>query len=194
MDSILPRIVGRTLLGKGRWLALNALEYLDPRGVIRHWECTTRTTCTGAVAIIAVLSPSRRLVLVRQFRPPVEGFILEFPAGLVDPDESMEETAVRELREETGYHGEIIGIEPFCYSSPGLTGEFVAIVRMRVDETTPENRRPIATPEESEEIETVLVPIDDLADFLRNETERGCKLDAKVAGFSIGINFGKENR
>ena len=55
------------------------------------------------VAVLAV-TPDQRVLLVRQYRPAIERFSLELPAGIVDPDEDPLETAKRELLEETGYH------------------------------------------------------------------------------------------
>lgn len=49
------------------------------------------------------LTPSRQVVMVRQFRPSVEDSTLEFPSGTVDPGESPIEAARRELIEETGH-------------------------------------------------------------------------------------------
>jgi ADP-ribose pyrophosphatase len=46
-------------------------------------------------------------MIIVQYRPPVEAFCVEFPAGLIDEGESPEEAAVRELREETGYSGKV---------------------------------------------------------------------------------------
>ena len=43
-----------------------------------------------------------RVVLIRQFRYPVNGYVYEFPAGLVDPGESLLEAGIREMKEETG--------------------------------------------------------------------------------------------
>ena len=43
-----------------------------------------------------------RIVLVRQFRFPINGFVYEFPAGLVDPGESLLTAGIREMKEETG--------------------------------------------------------------------------------------------
>jgi ADP-ribose pyrophosphatase len=54
------------------------------------------------IAIVA-LTPSGQIPLVRQFRPAIERFTWELPAGLVDPGEQPAETARRELLEETGY-------------------------------------------------------------------------------------------
>lgn len=59
-------------------------------------------THPGAVVVIAVL-PDGRLIFERQFRYPVGRSFLELPAGKIDPGETIETCARRELREETGY-------------------------------------------------------------------------------------------
>ncbi|MDQ2963615.1 MAG: NUDIX hydrolase [Pseudomonadota bacterium] len=56
----------------------------------------------GAVLIVPVL-PDGRLVIVRQFRYPLDRILIEFPAGKLDPGETPLATAQRELREEAGY-------------------------------------------------------------------------------------------
>ena len=58
------------------------------------------------VAVVA-LTPDERILLVRQYRPAVEQFTLELPSGLVDPGETPEQTARRELVEETGHTAEV---------------------------------------------------------------------------------------
>lgn len=45
------------------------------------------------------------LLLQKQYRPPIDKVVIEVPAGLIDAGETVEECAVRELREETGYLG-----------------------------------------------------------------------------------------
>ena len=84
-------------IAAGNWLALNRISYVDNKGIQRVWESVSRKKSAGAVAIICTLKPSGRLILVRQYRPPVNGMVIEFPAGLVNPGESPEETAVREF-------------------------------------------------------------------------------------------------
>ncbi|MFN2448790.1 MAG: NUDIX hydrolase [Candidatus Baltobacteraceae bacterium] len=53
--------------------------------------------------IVCALTPERRVVLVRQYKHGIGKELLELPAGAIDPGERPEQTALRELREETGY-------------------------------------------------------------------------------------------
>lgn len=57
---------------------------------------------------MVALTRRRQLVLVRQFRPPVEAEVLELPSGHLEPGESAEECAVRELYEETGFRARAV--------------------------------------------------------------------------------------
>ena len=170
----------------GRWLLLNELKYEDRNGKIRLWEAAARKNCAGAVAMICTLKPSGRLVLVRQYRPPVDQLTIEFPAGLVNPGESPEETAVRELREETGYHGKVMRLFPAVYSSPGLTSEATCLALMEADESSQGELR--TQFDESEDIETLLVEKDALADFLCSAVCRGEAVDGKLLAYAIGLN------
>ncbi len=89
------------------------------------------------VGIIAVLNkPSGpEIVLQKQFRPPIGKVVIEIPAGLVDVGEGAAESAVRELREETGYVGTVtedVGVVMF-------NGEFWQLGKRS------SNHRPLST-------------------------------------------------
>ena len=56
------------------------------------------------------------IVLQKQYRPPIDKVVIEVPAGLVDAGESAADSAVRELKEETGYHGEASEISPVMFN------------------------------------------------------------------------------
>ncbi len=69
------------------------------------WEFVTRTNIyqTGAVVIVA-LTEKQELILEKNWRIPIESYVIQFPAGLTDREgESEDEAARRELLEETGY-------------------------------------------------------------------------------------------
>lgn len=179
------KIIRRNELASGKWLALERLEYLDREGKTRFWETVSRKRCAGAVVILAELLPSHRLILIRQYRPPADALLLEFPAGLIDEGETPEAAAVRELREETGYAGTVREVLAPSYNSPGLTGEFVYPVLMEVNEN---GQGALKTDfDDSEHIETVPVPRAELPDFIRRSLAEGVKIDAKVMAYSLGM-------
>jgi ADP-ribose pyrophosphatase len=76
----------------------------------------------GAVAIVPVLD-DERVCLIRNYRLAVDCWLLEIPAGTVEPGEDPRTTAARELAEETGYTAR--AIEPLCQMlfSPGILRE-----------------------------------------------------------------------
>ena len=174
-------------IAAGNWLALNRITYCDNKGVERIWESVTRKKSAGAVAIICRLFPSDRLILVRQYRPPVDGMVIEFPAGLVNPGEDPNETAVRELREETGYHGRLIRMIPDAFSSPGMSSEIVRLAVMEADENAQGDL--ITDFDETEDIETILVKFSDLENFLLEAGRRGDQVDGRVSAFALGLGF-----
>src|ERR1700761_4271663 len=57
-------------------------------------------------AVIAAVTPERDVVLVRQYKHGIATITLELPAGMIDPGETPESCATRELAEETGYAGD----------------------------------------------------------------------------------------
>jgi ADP-ribose pyrophosphatase len=75
-----------------------------------------------SVAIVAV-DRDDRLTLVRQFRAPTRGRLLELPAGTVDEGEEPEATARRELEEETGLRGGEWRPGPTFWTTPGFCAE-----------------------------------------------------------------------
>lgn len=79
----------------------------------------------GAAAVLPLL-PDGRVLLLRQFRYPTGGWLLEVPAGKLDPEEEPEPCARRELEEETGWRlaedGELVPLG-WIWTSPGFTDE-----------------------------------------------------------------------
>ena len=72
---------------------------------------------------------AKKLVVLREYRVSLAGFQYEFPAGLIDDNESIAEASRRELMEETGLTlKRITGISPPLYNPAGLADESVALV------------------------------------------------------------------
>jgi ADP-ribose pyrophosphatase len=123
----------------------------------------------GAVLILPLLSPSR-ILMIRNYRFAVGRELLELPAGTLEPPETAEACALRELEEETGY---VAGqIEPLCqfYTSPGFTDE-----RMHVFVASGLT----AAVQRLEETENIQVEVMDLSDALR-ATADGRIVDGKT--------------
>lgn len=179
--------ISRTVLAAGKFLHLDAIHFVDAAGKQRVWESAERTGDAKAVLMVAELLPSRRVILVRQHRPPARGLVWELPAGIIDGDEMPQQAAMRELLEETGYRGKIDLILPAAYSSPGMSSEQAYLIKMSIDETTAENQNPVPQPDEGEAIEVRLVPRDQLMRFIRQETAAGGKFDNKLVSFACGL-------
>ncbi len=192
MDNLelpLPRRLELHDLAVGEWLRLQRVVYLDHAGVKRDWEAAGRRFRQGAVMIIARLLPSGRMVLVQQYRPPSDAQVLEFPAGLIDPEEDPQTTAVRELKEETGYAGTLRWFSRQCLNSPGMSGEHFYTAVIDVDETLPENQNPQTEWDESENIRTFCVAPADIPAFLRDRENAGVIFDGKLSAYFLGMGL-----
>lgn len=76
----------------------------------------------GGVGIVA-LTGNDEIVLVKQYRKPLDKVIYEIPAGKLDPGEHHRTCGIRELEEETGLSAKVFDYMGFIYPSPGFTDE-----------------------------------------------------------------------
>ena len=180
-----PARLANSELARGDWLLLEQVRYRDAEGRERTWECAQRCEDVEAVCMIPRLIPSNRFLLVSQYRPPADAFVIEFPAGLVDKGESPEEAARRELLEETGYHGAIRHVGDPAPTSAGLTGETVRLVRMEIDEDDPRNAHPRQRCDDSEAITVLAGTEEELARTLDKARADGALVDSKVDAFFL---------
>ncbi len=132
-------------------------------------KAVSRGTHSDGVIIYSVYGEKRdKIVLIRQFRYPIDDYIYEFPAGLVEPGEDMFEAAVREIYEETGLQFEPKKVpegysRPF-YTTVGMTDECCGTVYGYCS-GTPSNEGQ----EGSEDIEIVLADREECRRILREE-------------------------
>jgi ADP-ribose pyrophosphatase len=114
-------------------------------------------------AIIFPLTGEGEVVLVRQYRPPLERMELGLPAGLVEEGEEPEAAARRELLEETGYSGDHWEPLGSLASSPSLKDNWAYLFLARgVEKSAP------PAPDEHELVEVVRVPVGDLRGLIRS--------------------------
>ena len=103
------------------------------RMVVRgQWEYVERTHAQGMAVIIIAVTPDDRVLLVEQYRVPVQARTIEMPAGLVGDDhagDTVEEAARRELIEETGWQAGHVQVLLTGPTSSGMSGERIAFVR-----------------------------------------------------------------
>ncbi|KAA0075820.1 NUDIX hydrolase [Mycolicibacterium sp. P9-64] len=138
----------------GKIFALRADEVRMPGGTTARREVVEHY---GAVAIVA-LDDDRNVVLVHQYRHPVERRLWELPAGLLDMgDEPPHETAARELEEEAGLAAENWRVLVDLISAPGFSDESV---RVFLATGLTEVGRPDAHDEEAD-LTVMRVPLDD---------------------------------
>jgi ADP-ribose diphosphatase len=159
------RLLSTREIYRGRVVRLDVDRIVEPSGnevereIVRH---------PGAAVLLAV-TPEKRIVFVRQFRYAANEVMLEVPAGTIDPGELPDETAHRELIEETGYRaGRLEKLAEF-YPSPGILSE-----RMHLFLAT-ELEKGEAAPDEDESLELIELPWEHAAAFAPGKDVRDAK-------------------
>lgn len=147
-----------------------------------RWEFASRTGSTNAVVILA--EHDGKVILVEQYRVPLGGRCLELPAGLVgdeDANATVEEAAVKELEEETGFTARRIERLGDFHSSPGMLAESFTLVRAHGVSRCGEGGG-----NEHEEIDVHLVAREDIQRFVEKRRSAGVSVDVKLLLF---LNF-----
>lgn len=152
------RIVGSELVAETPFLRVEEMELEAPDGTV-----TPRSVVRIGGAVAAVAIDGDEVVLIRQYRTPLDRALLELPAGKLDvPGEEPRVAAARELAEEVGLVAANLELIAHYHTSPGYSDEFV-IIYLATDLTPVEMNR-IGPEEEAAEI--VRVPIEDIPQML----------------------------
>jgi ADP-ribose pyrophosphatase len=144
-----------------------------------RWEFVARNNPGGIVVILAI-TDEQKLILVEQFRAPVNARVIELPAGLVGDivgkeHESLHAAAKRELLEETGYEAEQMEYLMDGPPSAGLSSEVVTFFRARGLQKISEGGG-----DKTENIVVHAVPVADLRPWLSDKVKAGFMIDYKI--------------
>ena len=125
-----------------------------------------------AAAILLFNSDTNSFVLIKQFRAPVytkgeDGFIVEIPAGVLEPGEEPMETMVRETLEETGYKIENPELLYTFFPSPGMLNEKMHLFYAEV-KNTDKIEKGGGLLSEKEFLEVIEIPVDEALDMVNN--------------------------
>ena len=179
-----PRLKHIEQLADG-WIKKYLLTYAMPNGTDHVYEVASRKsidayralleangagmppTTADAMCIVA-RTPRDTLVLIREFRYPLNSWCIAFPAGLIEAGEDIVTCADRELREETGY-AIVPGTTPkplpqAGYSSTGMTDETVHVLFVEAEKVEEAHVEP------NELIDVFELPLSDVRRFLDENT------------------------
>jgi ADP-ribose pyrophosphatase len=146
------------------------------------WEYASRANDINAVVILAEVDG--KMILIDQPRVPPDCRCIELPAGLVgdlDPNATVEGTAIKELEEETGYTAERVERLGEFLASPGMLSEGFTLVRMHGVRKIGEGGG-----DDSEDINVHLVSREDIPNFVEQKRAEGFGVDVKLLIF---MNF-----
>ncbi len=177
-----------TCLKETKFLSLYDAAYENKKGKIKHWMIASRKNDItlkeqyfdkkedeiDAVVVAALHQPSQCLVLIRQFRVPLNDYVYELPAGLIDSGEEIKVALKRELQEETGLT--VLEINENLsnhkvYMSAGMTEESAALIYCTCTGTLTDEYL-----EEDEDIEAFLISREEAKALLMSNV----KIDVKA--------------
>lgn len=184
-------------LAESKFLSLYDAEYENRKGKEKHWIIASRKNYEtlkaqyngeideriDAVIIAAFHKETKSLVIIKQFRIPLNDYVYELPAGLLDADESMETAVRRELKEETGLSLTSINYERSkikVYISAGMTDESVAMVYCTCEGTLSNQYL-----EADEDIEAFLISQKEAKDFLKKDIKMDIKIHMILESFAL---------
>ena len=156
-------LISSKLAYKGRVFNVHSDTVREPNGLIVHRDVIRHI---GSVVILAIdesLDPKDPVIIIeRQYRHAVGEFLLELPAGRIEPNEAPLAAAKREMIEETGYRAKKWKLLTKYFASPGFLGERMQIFLAR------DISEGVAQPEADEQIEILRMKFSEAMSLVRS--------------------------
>jgi len=159
------KILNKNVIYKGKVLTFSVSDVTCPNGNLSQREMVSHN---GGVCILAEYNG--KIVLERQYRFPYDDFIIELPAGKLEPGEKPYDAAIRELEEEVGLKAESLVDYGIMYPSVGYTNEIIYLYKANNVTKTKTHF------DDDEEIETILLSKEEIKEYIDN----GIIKDAKT--------------
>jgi len=148
------RLISSKLAYKGKVFSVYTDKVEEPGGSINERDVIRHNGSVVILAIDEAKNPSDPdVILERQYRHAAGQFLLELPAGRIEPKEAPLAAAKREMIEETGFRAKRWTLLTKYFASPGFLGEWMQIYLAR------DIREGVAQPEADETIEIVRMPL-----------------------------------
>lgn len=172
------RLVNVEKLTDERFLNYFKVTYESPKGKTVSWcmasrnnienlVCKTGKVEANCVCIIPRIKVDGEpaLIITKEFRLPIGGYVYGFPAGVIDPGESPIDSAARELHEEIGVTkvGNIKVLSGACLNSEGLTDESTVTIEVDVKEIGEQ------VLQDDEDIQYEIVKLSELEEYIKGK-------------------------
>lgn len=187
---------------KSKFLSMYEMKYISKNNEEKSWMLATRKSeeelkkiyfdgakeNMDAVVMIPYHVDEEKLVIIKEYRVPIDDYVYSLPAGLIDPGEDIDISIKRELKEETGL--DLIEVNKKdsgygLYPSPGMSDESFALVYCTCNGEISDKYL-----EETEDIQAILVDRKEAAELLNSDVN----MDVKAfMALQIFISVGNDN-
>lgn len=175
-DNLTWELVETNVVGSYNLFSININRSRSPRtGMIHEFQVLNSPDWVATIA----LTKSKEVILVNQYRHGVANLSLELPGGLVKPGQTPEQSAREELEEETGFLAPRFEPLGWMHPLPAIfTNKFHVYFALDAEPKGTFN------PDETEELETVLVPAGHIRDYIKSgKINCGVMIAALAYGF-----------
>jgi ADP-ribose pyrophosphatase len=167
--EVAMRVLQTVSFSESPWIRPKRVIYENDQGEVLKWDYIERTHSRTSVLVMPRFKNSGDILFIRQYRVIFDRYVIGFPAGVLDEDD-VEACALRELREETGYVGQVVRISPELTLNSALVKETAYCVVAELEENVSPQQQDL---EPSERIEVHRVKKDQLGTFFEKAVARG---------------------